>query len=140
MTVLDCLAGVIIAALAGMGVGGGGLLVLYLAFVKNTPQLDAQGLNLAFFTAASLSSLLYHVRKRKLNFKLTLLLALFGLPGAYFGFKTAAITSPETVRRFFGWLLIISGCITFLSGRRKKEKEGKQKARKNFFNFFEKKG
>lgn len=140
MTVVDYIAGLLIAVLAGMGVGGGGLLVLYLTFIKNMPQLDAQGLNLAFFVAASLSSLLYHVRKRKMNFKLTLLLCIFGVPGAYLGFKAAAATAPETVRRVFGWLLIISGCITFFSSKRKKDQTPQNNGKKSFFSFFERKG
>ena len=37
------------ALLAGMGVGGGGLLVLYLVFIKDMGQTMAQGLNLVFF-------------------------------------------------------------------------------------------
>lgn len=132
MTVIDYVAGMLIAVLAGMGVGGGGLLVLYLTFIKNMPQLDAQGLNLAFFVSASLSSLIYHIRKREMNFKLTLLLGLFGLPGAYLGFKTAAAAAPETVRCVFGWLLIVSGCITFFSGKGKKNTAARKRERKNF--------
>ena len=75
-----------------------------------------------------------------MNFKLTLLLGLFGLPGAYLGFKTAAAAAPETVRRVFGWLLIISGCITFFSEKKKNDKSHQNNGKKSFFNFFEKKG
>ena len=39
----------LLAALSGMGVGGGGLFVIYLSLFTNTPQLTAQGMNLLFF-------------------------------------------------------------------------------------------
>ena len=56
---IDFFAGVLIASLAGMGIGGGGLLVLYLVFVKGAEQLGAQGLNLVFFICAAASSVMW---------------------------------------------------------------------------------
>lgn len=107
----DILAGIIIAVLAGLGVGGGGLLVLYLVFFRGTPQLEAQGLNLIFFIFASGASLLYHIKKRKINTKLTLLLAAAGAFGAICGAYLANAISPVTIRKCFGYMLIISGII-----------------------------
>ena len=109
---LDYLAGMIIAALAGMGVGGGGLLVLYLVFVKDMAQLEAQWINMVFFIFAALSSLLWHRKKRKINWKLSFLLTVLGITGALLGALTANITSPVTIRKIFGWLMVVSGSIT----------------------------
>ena len=39
----------LIAVLSGLGVGSGGLLVIYLTLVEKVPQLTAQGTNLIFF-------------------------------------------------------------------------------------------
>ena len=118
MIVLDFFAGVIISALAGMGVGGGGLLVLYLVFVKGIEQIEAQGANLVFFIAAASASLIYHIRKRKINFKVCIILCLFGTLGAVAGSMTAYKIDPTLVRKIFGWLLIVSGCLTLL-GKKK---------------------
>ena len=106
---VDVFASAIIAALAGMGVGGGGLLVLYLVFVKNMEQVEAQGINLVFFICAAVSAMFYHIRKRRIDLRLTAYLCVFGLVGAVAGAVTASVLEPDTVRRIFGWMLIISG-------------------------------
>ena len=48
----------LLAALSGMGVGGGGLFVIYLSLFTDTPQLVAQGMNLLFFLFFSQNSTL----------------------------------------------------------------------------------
>ena len=55
--VIDILAGILIGTLTGMGIGGGGLLVIYLTAVRGMPQLSAQGCNLLFFIFAASASL-----------------------------------------------------------------------------------
>ena len=45
MVVVDLLASFSIAVLSGMGIGSGGLFVIYLTLVSSTPQLAAQGLD-----------------------------------------------------------------------------------------------
>ena len=126
----DFVIGVLIAALAGMGVGGGGLLVLYLVFVKDMAQLEAQGINLVFFVFAAMASLMYHIRKRKIRWKLVVMVIGFGVAGAYLGAKMAAKIDPLVLRRVFGWLMTFSGVIVLFGGRKKKIKN----------NFFQKRG
>jgi len=41
MWILNIIVGAATAVLAGLGVGGGGLLVIYLTLVLNLPQLQA---------------------------------------------------------------------------------------------------
>lgn len=126
----DFVIGVLIAALAGMGVGGGGLLVLYLVFIKDMAQLEAQGINLVFFVFAAASSLLYHIRKREIRWRLVIMVIGFGVAGAYMGAKTAAALDPQLIRRLFGWLMTVSGVIVLLGGKLKRIKN----------NFFQKRG
>ena len=113
----DFVIGVLIAALAGMGVGGGGLLVLYLVFIKDMPQLEAQGINLVFFVFAALSSLLYHVRRREIRWKLVGMVIGVGVVGAYFGARAAAAFEPQMLRRLFGGLMMLSGGIVLFGGK-----------------------
>ena len=116
---MDFVAGVIIAALAGMGIGGGGLLVLYLVFIKNMEQLEAQGLNLVFFICASLTALLYHKRKREINKKAAAVMMGTGTLGAVVGAMTASALEGQTVRKLFGWFLIAAGAVVVLNLKKK---------------------
>ena len=50
---LDILAGTAVAVLSGMGVGSGGLLVVYLTLAAGMQQAPAQALNLFFFLFAA---------------------------------------------------------------------------------------
>lgn len=110
---LDFFASLCVAILAGLGVGGGGLLVIYLTFVKHVGQLEAQGVNLIFFICAAISSLFLDFKKRKINIFLALILILSGLPGVLLGFYLTQRVSPQAVRTVFGIMLIFSGITVF---------------------------
>ena len=112
MVVLDILAGVFMGVLTGMGIGGGGLLVLYLTMVDGMGQLAAQGCNLLFFVFSSASSLYVHNRKRKLDFRLIGISAALAIIGSRVGVGLASVLPEETVRSLYGWMLIIAGSIT----------------------------
>ena len=120
---LDVAAAAIVAVLAGMGVGGGGLLTLYLVLVKGVGQLEAQGLNLVFFVFSAASSLLYNVRRRRVNWRLAILLSLSGALLAPVGAAVASKMEGETLRRVFGWLMIGSGAWVFFGKAKRKRKK-----------------
>ena len=126
MGIIDVLAGVIIAVLAGMGIGGGGLLVLYLLFMKGMEQVDSQGINLIFFICVGIASLVYHRKKRRFNVRLTVFLIVFGVLGAMIGAYCASVIDPMIIREIFGWLLVISG-FSVLFKKEKKSIENKFK-------------
>ena len=84
---IEFLIAFLIASLMGLGVGGGGLYALYLTLWQKTPQLQAQGQNLAFFIVCATTSLLFHLRKRRLNFPLIALICAVGHDGLFAGEK-----------------------------------------------------
>ncbi len=98
-----------VAVLSGLGVGGGGLFVIYLALFTDTPQLLAQGMNLLFFLFSSSASLTVHVTHRKLYPTLILLLVLSGLGGALLGSFFAERINALLLRRIFGIMLVTTG-------------------------------
>ena len=53
----------ILAALSGMGVGGGGLFALYLKLFTDYPQIKVQALNLLFFMCACVAALCVHLQR-----------------------------------------------------------------------------
>lgn len=110
------LVSLVIALLSGMGVGSGGLLVIYLSLAENVPQLTAQGINLLFFLFASSSSLLVHILKRKIYIGAIAVMSLFGIFGSVFGSLVAANLPSDLLRKLFGGMLVISGIISFRKG------------------------
>lgn len=124
MIFLNMLAGILTAILAGLGVGGGGLLVIYLVFVLSVEQLQAQGMNLAFYLFASAASLAVHYKKRHINWKLALICAAAGIVGSFIGVKIVDVVDPFWVRKAFGAFLAISGGIGLIQNIRNFKKNG----------------
>lgn len=105
--------------LTGIGVGGGGLLVLYMTFVMNTEQYLAQGLNLMFFLVSSLMSVPVHIAKRQFDYKTVLLISVGGVLGSFAGALLTQVVKPELVRKLFGGLLVFSGVLVFFKSNNK---------------------
>ena len=124
MLAIDIVATFIVATLSGMGLGSGGLMVLYLTLIRNAPQLLAQGFNLLFFLFASASSMIVHLLKRRIYWPAVLLLILSGLPAAYLGTRTALLLPEGLVAKLFGLFLISVG-LSSLFGRNRAKKEQK---------------
>ncbi len=104
-----------IAVLSGLGVGSGGLLIVYLSAFHSLGQLQAQSVNLLFFTFAAGVSLLWHTTHRKVERKLLFALVAGGIAGSFGGSMCASILPGEMLSRAFGLLLIFSGSITLLN-------------------------
>lgn len=74
------------SGLAGsLGLGGGGVLVLYLVLALGMPQLKAQGINLLFFIPCAVLSSIVYSFKKLIDWKSVLLFAAGGLPGVLLG-------------------------------------------------------
>ena len=120
MLTISLLVAFFIAILSGLGVGGGGLFVVYLALFTDTPQLQIQGSNLAFFLCCASASLIVHLRKRKIFFGSVLIMSLFGISGAAVGSMLSFSTNQILLRKIFGAMLLASGIIS-LKGSVKKD-------------------
>ena len=112
----------LISALMGMGVGGGGLFVIFLTMCLNYGQIYAQGTNLVFFIIAILSSIFVHLRKRKLYFKQILIMAIIGSIGSVIFSRLVNYVNPEIPRKMLGVLLIIGGAVSLYNNLFKKIK------------------
>ena len=102
----------LIAILSGMGVGSAGLLIIYLTSMWIMNQFSAQGLNLLFFLAATISSLTVHIKKRKLYPAIIITAIFFAIPGVLFGGYIANILPVEILRKLFGGMLVIAGSLS----------------------------
>ncbi len=102
----------LIAVLVGLGVGSGGLFIIYLTAVTSIDQLSAQGANLLFFLAASAGGIAIHLFRRCIRLKILLPFSLFAALGAAAGAAVAGMIDPAMLRRLFGGLMVLSGVIT----------------------------
>ena len=113
--IIDLAVMLLLGALYGCGMGGGGLLVVYLTLVRHMPQSDAQALNLFFYIVASTSAAFLLLKKRKITPLLILICALSGIPGAYWGSILRKIISVTFLQKIFGAMLVLTGVSVFFS-------------------------
>lgn len=98
-----------IAVLSGMGVGSGGLLVVYLTLGMGMEQAAAQMLNLFFFLFAAGSSTTVNIRRRRIAWGCAFLLGTGGIAGALIGTAFAATAEPRLLKLLFGGMLTYTG-------------------------------
>lgn len=106
---LDIIVGTAVAVLSGMGVGSGGLLVVYLTLAAGMSQAPAQALNLFFFLFAASASTAVNIRRRNIAWGCVILLGLGGAVGAIAGSAIAAVAKPRVLRMLFGIMLTVTG-------------------------------
>ena len=102
--------GSVLGFLAGLGVGGGSLLILWLTLVLETEYTTAKIINLLFFLPTAIIASFFRWKQRSLNFKKI-------LPGILSGCVSAAVfaflgqrISVEILQKLFGILLLLTGC------------------------------
>ena len=94
---------------AGMGMGGGVILIPILTGLLGEEQHTAQGLNLLCFLPTSIFALFLHLKKKQLEVKTALLLAAGGLAGAVGGAFLANHLQNDMLRKLFAAALLALG-------------------------------
>lgn len=97
------------ALLSGLGMGGGGILVIYLTLYLGLEQLTAQGINLIFFLPIAATALLWHQKNKLIRWDMVLPFVALGLPGVYFGIQLATRIGSQLLGKLFGGFLLIIG-------------------------------
>jgi uncharacterized membrane protein YfcA len=116
------LAGILAGMAGSLGLGGGGVLLLYLTIFAGVPQIKAQGVNLIFFIPCAVIAVIKHLKSGLIEKKLVLEFALIGLLGAVGGFLAANLMGGELLQKIFGGFLILIGITAF----KKKKPEAKK--------------
>lgn len=106
---MDFLAGLFSGFAGGLGVGGGGILLLYLTSFAGEDQLFAQGVNLLFFLPVSASALIIHIKNGFVKWKTALVSVFFGIPGVLLGSFIAGSIDKTFLRGIFALFLLIIG-------------------------------
>lgn len=97
------------AVLGSLGMGGGGVLLIYLTVFQNQEQLNAQGINLLFFLPIAAISLLFHAKNKLVEWKVVLPSVLCGLVGVPIGSWIAGKLGSPLLSKIFAAFLVYIG-------------------------------
>ena len=114
-SIISAIASFVIAILSGLGVGGGGLFVIWLTMIEGLDSISARGYNLLFFVFSASAALVFHALRKRLRLRLVIFMSLFAAVGTAVGVFLGQRISPDLLRRFFGILLVVSGGYTLIS-------------------------
>ena len=100
----------ILSMAAGCGIGGGGLLVVYMTLALSFEQNAAQATNLLLFIVSAVSSAVVQMKDKALpQMKVMLFCSLAAFPGALLGTFLRGYFSERGLRVFFGYVLVFAG-------------------------------
>ena len=95
--------------LASMGMGGGFVLVVYLAIFTDLAQKGAQGINLLFFIPITVLAVYMHIKNKLIDIKTAIVCSVIGIPAVVAGFYLAQSTDNGWLRKGFAVFIIIAG-------------------------------
>ena len=103
------LAGALFSFLAGLGVGGGSLLMLWLTLVLGIEHNIARSVNLLFFIPTAIVASFFRWKQGALQIKRILPAVICGcISAAIFAFLSKTV-EIELIKKLFGVLLLITG-------------------------------
>ena len=103
------LVGTILGFLAGLGVGGGSLLILWLTLVLHMNPQTARGINLLFFLPSAGIALLYRKKQGALPFQKLIPAIASGCGAALLLSWLGTMIQVTSFKKLFGILLLITG-------------------------------
>lgn len=101
--------GAVLGFLAGLGIGGGSLLILWLTAVLGVLQPEARSINLLFFIPSALIAVIFRWRQGKLNIPKILPAVICGCVAAALFSWFSAYLPLGVLRKMFGALLLATG-------------------------------
>lgn len=107
--VVAFLASLAAGLLSALGLGGGGVLVLYLTLVQDMDQAQAGGVNLLFFLPAATVAVFLHLRKGRIDWKMALRCLPFGVVCALIGAWLARLLDGGWLSKAFAVLVLLMG-------------------------------
>ena len=100
---------ILLGFLAGLGVGGGSLLILWLTMVVGMEYANARIINLLFFLPSALISTLFHRKQNSVNIKKILPAIIAGCISAALFSYIGKLVDTSLLKKIFGGLLLFTG-------------------------------
>lgn len=103
------LVGSALGFLAGLGVGGGSLLILWLTLVLGFPHSVARTINLLFFLPSAIVACLFRWKQGTLDFKKVTPAIICGCVAAAVFARISFYIDVAMIKKLFGLLLLLTG-------------------------------
>lgn len=103
------LVGTVLGFLAGLGVGGGSLLILWLTLIQNVDPRVARTVNLLFFLPTALIASVFRWKQGSLTFQKIAPAIVAGCATAIAFASISQKIAPDILKKSFGVLLLIIG-------------------------------
>lgn len=107
--IICSIAGLLSGAIGALGLGGGGVLIIYLTVFASVPQTQAQGMNLLFFLPCAAVALYFHTKAKLVDWKSALPMSLAGFAGAVLGCILAGYIGSQWLSKIFGGYILCLG-------------------------------
>ena len=107
--------GILSGIVSALGMGGGTILILLLGIFTNLEQHLVQGTNLIVFIPVSITAILINIKNKKIDYKISFQIIIFGMIGAFIGSMLAFKFNNRILKKFFGIFLLIIGFLEICS-------------------------
>ena len=107
--VINIIVGTILGFLAGLGIGGGSLLILWLTLAQDMPYPQARILNLLFFLPAALITCIFRKKEGKLDLKASIAGIVSGCITALLCSIASSHLDTELLKKILGVLFLVIG-------------------------------
>lgn len=101
--------GIVLGLLAGLGIGGGSLLIMWLTLIADTPHTDARAINLMFFIIAAGTVSIFRWKRGSLDIRSVIPAIISGCIAAGLCSWVGMQIDQTILRKIFGGLLLITG-------------------------------
>lgn len=101
--------GTVLGFLAGLGIGGGSLLVLWLSFVVGMDPITVRGINLLFFIPSALIAICLRWKQGSICWKKIIPAMIAGCVSALLFSWLGSMFDIALLKKLFGIILILTG-------------------------------
>ena len=103
---MEIIFGIIAGTISSLGMGGGTILILLLSVFLGIEQHVAQATNLIFFVPTSITAIIMNIKNKKINWKISKDIIIYGIIGALFGSYISNYLPNEKLKKLFGIFLL----------------------------------
>lgn len=103
---MEFLFGLISGTISSLGMGGGTILILLLSIFLGIEQHVAQATNLIFFVPTSITAIIMNIKNKKINWKVSKDIIIYGVIGALLGSYISNYLPNEKLKKVFGTFLL----------------------------------